>query len=115
MMSTLLFLAALGGTVWFWADSTRARESAVQRCARACEEARVQFLDQTVALGSLGMARNGAGHAVFRRHYGFEFSTDGQDRHRGQVVVIGQQVEFVRLEHPQGPFILSGSNVHFLH
>jgi hypothetical protein len=115
MISTLLFLAALGGLVWFWADSTRARESAVQRSARACDEARVQFLDQTVALSALGLGRNQAGHAVFRRRYGFEFSTDGADRHRGEVVLLGRIVEFVRLEHPNGPFILTASNVHAIH
>jgi hypothetical protein len=31
------------------------------------------------------------------------------------VVMIGQHAEFVRLEHPSGPFLLTGSNVHVIH
>ncbi|MFO1434864.1 MAG: DUF3301 domain-containing protein [Gammaproteobacteria bacterium] len=115
MFGALVFLLILIGAVWFWADSTKAREFAIQRCVQACREANVQFLDQTVALAALGAARNSRGHLVPRRRYGFDFSTNGQDRHRGQVVMIGRHVEFVRLEHPGGPFLLTGSNVHVIH
>ncbi len=112
MLETLIMIAVLLGLVWFWADSTRAREVALQHCGRACRDANVQFLDQTVALASLGLGRDARGRLVPRRRYGFEFSTNGADRHRGVAAMTGRVVEFVRLEHPGGPFIMTGGTVH---
>ncbi|MCG3201842.1 MAG: hypothetical protein NFCOHLIN_01714 [Gammaproteobacteria bacterium] len=112
MLETLIFMAALVGLVWFWADSMRTREVALRHCARACQDANVQFLDQTVAQASLGLGRDARGRLVLRRRYGFEFSTNGTDRHRGVAAMTGRIVEFVRLEHPGGPFIMTGGTVH---
>ncbi len=114
MLTTVISLALLAVAVWFWADSARARELTLKHCARLCKEANVQFLDQTVALSRLRLARDARQRLLLQRNYSFEFSTSGQDRYRGLAVVLGTRIEFVRLEHPSGPFIMTPERLHIV-
>ena len=101
-IGVLLSLIALTLLVWFWADSLRARERALSACARGCREIGAQLLDQTVALRRLRLARDPDGHAALRRTYRFEYTLDGVQRLRGNVVLRGRSVESLTMETPQG-------------
>lgn len=105
-MGALLGLAALAVIVLVWLDTLRARERAVAGCAAACRRMDVQFLDQTVALAFIGLARQPGGGVVIRRRYVFDFSTDGADRRHGCAELLGIQVHYVQLDHPDGSTIL---------
>ena len=98
----LLLIVALALLAWFWADSLRAREYALQVCAKACEKIQAQLLDDTVALRRLSLARHPRGHMVWRRTYNFEYSLDGVRRNRGSVVLRGRAVETVAIQSPEG-------------
>ena len=91
----LVVLAALG---WFWLSSLRVREHAVAAGRHACAEAGVQFLDDTVALSRIRLARNERGQLQFARLYRFEFSNTGNNRNLGNIRVIGEQVESVEID-----------------
>lgn len=91
----LLLLAALG---WYWSDSMRALEIARRAGKRACDEAGVQFLDDTVASISLALVRDDSGRRVLRRTYRFEFSETGNSRLEGSLVVLGSRIESVTME-----------------
>lgn len=91
----LLLLAALG---WFWFDSLRALEIARNAGKRACDDANVQFLDDTVAGIALALVRNKSGRRVLRRTYRFEFSETGNTRLEGQLIVLGDRIESVTME-----------------
>ncbi|MDO8263460.1 MAG: DUF3301 domain-containing protein [Gallionella sp.] len=91
----LLLLAALG---WFWFVSLSALEVARAKGKRVCDDANVQFLDDTVANISLALVRDKAGSRVLRRTYRFEFSETGDSRLEGRLVMLGRRVESVTLE-----------------
>jgi uncharacterized protein DUF3301 len=91
-------VALLAAAGWFWFDSMRARESAVRRGKETCKSEALLFLDDTVALASLGIARDRRGRLLLRRTYRFEFSDTGNNRLKGSVVVMGRFVELVTLE-----------------
>lgn len=110
--STLLGLLALIIIVaycWFWSDSLRARENMTATCARICQDMHLQLLDETVALARLRLVRAPNGNLAWRRSYVFEFSESGADRWKGRAQLIGQQVESVQLDNPQGITILGGA------
>lgn len=111
VVDVLLLLALIGGLVWLWWDSARAREQTVLRCQRLCNELNVQLLDQTAGLVRLSLGRGLAGHVQLRRRYGFEYSIDGTDRWRGTATLLGQHVEGIHLDHPDGPIIVSNGIV----
>lgn len=91
----LALLAALG---WFWLSSLRVREHALAAGRHACAEAGVQFLDDTVALARIRLARNDLGQLQFARLYRFEFSNTGDNRRRGNIRVLGEHVESVEMD-----------------
>lgn len=95
-MDALIVIAAAGAVVWFWLDSARAREIATGIGRAACEREGVQFLDQTVALGRLGIARTAQG-LRFRRLFRFDYSDEGVGRHSGYLVLVGIRLEVVNL------------------
>jgi hypothetical protein len=90
----LLALIALG---WLWLDSFKAREAGIDAARTACASEDLQLLDDTVALGSLRLARNDDGRLSLRRIYAFEYSDTGDNRRRGSVVLLGHRVVVVNI------------------
>lgn len=105
-MGSLIAILVIAGIVWFWAHSLWIRERVLRQCARTCKQMNVQLLDQTVALSRLALGRDPQGRLSLRRWYVFEFSTDGGDRCKGCVGLLGSRIECVRMEYPQGPIIM---------
>ena len=96
----LLVLALIVAVLLFWRNTLRAREQAVRVSRAACRNQGHQFLDDTVSLSQLRVARGAAGWPMLRRTYQFEFSADGHDRFVGTVILFGTRVESVYL--PEG-------------
>jgi hypothetical protein len=102
----VLGLLALGGATWVWYRGMLLRERALAVIGRHCDELRVQLLDQTVALRRIWFCRDAGGEFALRRTFAFEFSTGGFDRCHGTLVCIGEQLDSMRLEHPDGPIVV---------
>ncbi len=88
LTTLLIFLA--GG--WFWLDSLRAREAALDGARKACEAEGVQLLDWTVAMKRIRLGRDDEGRRGLQRTYEFEFSDTGNNRIGGSITVIGRQM-----------------------
>jgi hypothetical protein len=95
---SFIFLATLTALGWFWFDSMHVLEVARKAGKRACDDARVQFLDDTVAGTALALVRDQTGRRVLRRTYRFEFSETGNTRLEGQLILLGDRIESVRME-----------------
>ena len=104
MASALFMLIILAAIAWFWVDSMRARELASAVCRRTCRRCDVQFLDDTVALVTLGITRLDGKQLRFRRVYQFEFSDDGRNRLSGIVAISGTHIDMIHLPQPQSKF-----------
>jgi len=91
-MWPLVFLLLIAFLVWYWADSMRSRELAIQLAGFACRERGVLLLDQTVSLIRLQARRSPAGIRL-RRTYRFEYSEQGVGRHEGHIVMLDTDVE----------------------
>lgn len=87
-----LLLAALAGVAAFWWDGLQKREFAIHAARRACEQAGVQFLDETVALKKMTLRRDANQRARVYREFAFEFSSVGDDRQTGRVYLLGNRV-----------------------
>lgn len=88
MIESLLPLLLVLAGFYLWQNALRARELARILSRDLCAQAHVQLLDQTVALQRLKLVRAPARGLLLRRDYGFEFSVDGKDRHRGTLSII---------------------------
>jgi hypothetical protein len=94
----ILLLGLLGAAGWYWYAGMQVREQAVAVGRRACSETGLQFLDESVALGRIRLARNGSGQLQFQRDYRFEFSDTGNNRRPGVVRMLGNRVEWISLD-----------------
>ncbi len=103
-MNEILFLLVLLAVIWFWLDSMRARELALQAARRACKQQEMQLLDETVALIKLRLGRDDSGHVVWRRQFRFEFTHEGANRSQGEVGFLGRQITSLYMD--MGSFAL---------
>lgn len=92
MIETLLPLLLVLSGFMAWQNALRAREQARSLGRELCASARVQLLDQTVALQRLKLVRVPALGLRVRRDYVFEFSVYGNDRHRGMLSTVGNRL-----------------------
>ena len=105
-MTSILIILFLAFIAWFWLNSIRAKEIALQASAEACKQIEVQFLDQTASLKKLRINRDRNGRMIFERIYSFDFSRDRETRMQGFVTIIGQRVTKVLLDEESGTTIL---------
>lgn len=94
-LTGLLGLIAAAG---YWLDAMRSKELARMAGRRACENAGVQFLDDSVVLTRLRLKRIPHGSLAFWREYRFEFSVGGAGRHPGRVIVHGRRTMELALD-----------------
>jgi hypothetical protein len=70
---------------------------AIQAARRACQQAGVQLLDETVALARLRLRRDENQRARLYREYAFEFSDTGDNRQPGRVYLLADRLLDVNL------------------
>jgi len=105
-MTSILILLFLSLLAWFWMNTIRAKEIAMQASAVACQQINAQFLDQTASLKKIHLIRNKTGRLGFERTYSFDFSPDRENRRKGLVTVHGHAIKQVLLEEETGSTIL---------
>ena len=91
----LLTLAALVGAYWWHSGvyKGRAREFALAHC----RELGLQLLDQSMVIVGFWPVRD-RGRLSFRRRYQFEFSSVGDRRYQGRLVLIGLRLDSIDLD-----------------
>lgn len=98
----LIGIGALIAVVAWWVTSVQARERAVDLARRFCSLNEWQLLDQTVSLKSAWPCQTAKGWRL-KRQYGFEFSQDGGNRHRGILKMLDGQAQEIRIDPPDHP------------
>lgn len=93
----LLVLGLMAAGIWLWLDSLKAREIGIKAAKSVCAEENLQFLDDTVLIRSLRLARDDDGQLKLRRIYAFEYSDTGDNRRAGSVTLLGEQVELLHV------------------
>lgn len=90
-----LFLLALGAW-YFWAGMA-AKEQVRRAAAAHCRQLEVQLLDDTVALVRTRLKRDNRGQVRLQRNYEFEFTSTGEHRYAGIVVLHGRRITQIQL------------------
>lgn len=103
MTSALFALIAFGLGAWAWSSAQAAHQSARLHGMRACKDAGVQWLDQAVQLERVRLRRDRHGRMALERWYRFEYSRDGESRHAGRLILLGQQLTGLYGPSPEPP------------
>lgn len=91
----LLIISLVG---YYWWHSKGVKEQTLKVVSRHCDKLDLQLLDQSIALRGLWFKRDKTGNLRFWRSYTFDFSSQGDDRYQGRIVLIGKQIESVDLD-----------------
>lgn len=95
----LIFLILAG--IWYWWDTQRCNEIALQVCQQKCSQAHLQLLDATVTRQRTWLRRGTNGSVQICRMYSFEYNSETRSdwehanfggRELAYIVLIGKQV-----------------------
>ncbi len=92
----LIVLVVLIGL--YWSNAMKAREIALNAVKRHCQKMDVQLLDEYVALNGLWPKRTERGTLMAWRSYQFEFTSTGDERYNGKVVMLGMKILSIQLD-----------------
>jgi len=97
-MSNIVFALLLLFVIWYWWDTIGAKEVARQAGLQTCNNADVQFLDDTVSRQRIWLKRNVQGHLSICRQYTFEFTHFGDERYKGEIILHGKIVNHIQMD-----------------
>ncbi|GIX35405.1 MAG: membrane protein [Lysobacteraceae bacterium] len=95
MTEILFLLLGIAALVLTWSASRGAAEAARAHALSACQRQDVQLLDQTVYLQGVALRRDERGRVRLLRRYRFAYSTDGIDRHQGEMALLGSTLLWI--------------------
>lgn len=81
-----------------WWNAQGIKQRALQAIKAHCKTMDVQLLDDGVVLHGFWFKRDSRGSLHLWRSYDFEFTATGNERYRGQIVLLGRRVENIRLQ-----------------
>ena len=96
-LRSIFFTALIIGICWYWLKSRELKDVALKAAARKCESLGLELLDQSVVLRALKPVRSRTGSLHLYRRYVFDFSSTGEQRYQGDVILLGNRVEQVNL------------------
>ncbi len=97
-MAKVIGLLSIALFVWYWSYSQKIKQLALRASVNRCREAGVQFLDHSVVLHKIAFKKNKAGQWRMTREYRFEFTSTGETRYIGKVVLQGHHLVSTELE-----------------
>jgi hypothetical protein len=96
-LSDIALLLAFGFLIYGAWRSYAVKEIALAQTRKHCRAFDVQLLDESVVMRGIWLKRD-VGTWRFRRSYWFEFTTTGEQRYHGVIMMMGARVESIQLE-----------------
>ena len=94
----LLGLVLVGMGALYWWQSGLFKGRARQLATEQCRQLDLQLLDQSMVITGFWPMRSSNGTLAFRRTYQFEFSSTGDRRYRGELILQGMALKSINLE-----------------
>lgn len=91
-LTEVFIIFCISGLLYYGLQAMRIKELARLAGKRACTDAEVLFLDDSVEQVRIGLSRDDYGRLKILRMYKFEYSQDGDSRRSGVLIMLGQRV-----------------------
>ena len=82
----------------YWYHAQKVKELALAATIAHCRAMEVQMLDDYIAANGIKLKRDNNGKMQFQRTFYFEFSSTGDERYNGRIIMLGQRVESIYME-----------------
>jgi hypothetical protein len=101
-LSLLFWIAFFAALISFWWHSDKSKSAALAIATQHCKLNELQLLDQSMVIRGIWPMRDDDHVLRLRRRYQFEFTSTGEQRYRGELVLLGTQLQSMALE----PYII---------
>jgi hypothetical protein len=98
MLNHVILISFLLLGFFYWFNTQKIKEIALNATRAHCLKMQVQMLDDYIAASHLWYAINKFGKIQLRYTFVFEFSSTGNDRYNGHIIMLGRQVESIYME-----------------
>jgi len=92
-LTVLVFCAA-----WYWLRARELKDQILKHAVRHCDDLSLKLLDESIVLKELKPHKLPQGGLCLKRRYVFDFTSTGEDRYQGEIVIFGRHIEHVKLE-----------------
>ena len=99
----LLLMLIAGFVIQYWWQSGEYKGRALKLALAYCQQYDLQLLDQSMVIKGYWPKRNKRDIWVIQRIYNFEFTSTGQQRYQGKLVLEGLTLDAIELETYQLP------------
>ncbi|MGH1461776.1 MAG: DUF3301 domain-containing protein [Neptuniibacter sp.] len=96
-IESLFWLTLIALVIYHWWRSQQVKEIALKHTRKHCKELELQLLDDNINLRGLWLKRDDDGKLKVWRSYNFEFSSTGDERYEGKVVLLGKKITNMEL------------------
>ena len=97
-LADVFWCAVFISFMMLWWNAQGIKQVALAAVRRHCKQMDVQLLDDGVALKGFWFKRDSGGTIRLWRSYNFEFTSTGNERYTGQIILLGRRVEDIQLE-----------------
>lgn len=97
-MFNILWLTIAGLFFYYWWNSWKYKGRALGLALDHCRQLDLQLLDQSMVIRGIWPERNANGNLALRRAYQFEFTSTGEQRYQGKIVLIGMGLKSIDFE-----------------
>jgi hypothetical protein len=98
MLNDIILICFICLAYGYWFNAQKAKEIALGAAKAHCLAMDVQMLDGYVALNGICLKRDKLRKMQLRRSFLFEFSSTGNERYNGTVLMLGRGVESIYME-----------------
>lgn len=96
----LTFTILVGLAMWWWHVSGQ-KQRVLKFAMDFCEERGYQLLDESLSFSRYRIIRDGLNRRFVCRAYHFDFSSNREDRHNGEIAINGRTIVQIMLETEQ--------------
>lgn len=97
-LGTLFWLLLAGLFVWYWWRAKAIKDSVLQAALSYCKKMDVMLLDDAVYLRGLWFKRDPEGQLRVWRRFLFDFTSTGEERYCGRIIMLGQRIIHMELD-----------------
>lgn len=97
-LSDVAFAAVFITFCMLWWNAQGIKHIALKASKDYCQKMEVQLLDEGVVLRGFWLKRDPRGNMCLWRSYLFEFTSTGNERYQGRIVMLGRYVEKIQLD-----------------
>ena len=98
MLNDIILIGIIYLTYLYWFNAQKAKEIALETARAHCLAMEVQMLDDYVALNGIWLKRDKLRKMQLRRTFLFEFSSTGNERYNGTILMLGRHIESIYME-----------------